>query len=60
MSVPIASAMLALQEALEVNSTCLLLDEDTCATNLMIRDARMMALVAADKEPITPFLAKIG
>ena len=29
------------QEALEVGATCLLLDEDTCATNFMIRDARM-------------------
>jgi predicted ABC-class ATPase len=31
-------------------------DEDTCATNFMIRDSKMMQLVAAEKEPITPFV----
>ncbi|NIU73020.1 MAG: ATPase, partial [Gammaproteobacteria bacterium] len=36
--------------------TCLLLDEDTSATNFMIRDARMQALVADEQEPITPFI----
>ena len=30
-----------IQEALEVGASLLLLDEDTCATNFMIRDARM-------------------
>lgn len=30
-----------LQEALEMSARTLLLDEDTCATNFMIRDARM-------------------
>jgi predicted ABC-class ATPase len=34
----------------------LLIDEDTCATNFMIRDDKMMQLVAPDKEPITPFV----
>ncbi|KAK9833829.1 hypothetical protein WJX74_007063 [Apatococcus lobatus] len=48
-----------IQEALEVRATTLLVDEDTCATNFMIRDARMQALVAKEKEPITPFLSKI-
>lgn len=37
----------------------LLIDEDTCATNFMIRDDKMMELVHKDKEPITPFLYKI-
>ena len=46
-------------EALEQRSTCLLLDEDTSATNLLIRDARMQALIAADREPITPFLDRV-
>lgn len=46
-------------EALEVGSDCLLMDEDTCATNFMIRDFRMQLLVSRDKEPITPFLAKV-
>lgn len=43
-------------EALEDDSTLLLIDEDTSATNFMIRDERMQQLVARDKEPITPFL----
>jgi predicted ABC-class ATPase len=34
----------------------LLIDEDTCATNFMIRDNKMIQLVAGDKEPITPFV----
>ena len=46
-------------EAIEAGSTFLLLDEDTCATNFMIRDARMQALIAADKEPITPFIDRV-
>ena len=32
-----------IQEALELGARALLLDEDTCATNFMIRDARMQA-----------------
>lgn len=43
-------------EALEVGAGCLLIDEDTAATNLMIRDARMQALVPDALEPITPFI----
>ena len=43
-------------EALEVGATCLLVDEDTAATNLLIRDARMQALVPDELEPITPFI----
>lgn len=46
-------------EALQCGSHSLLMDEDTSATNFMIRDARMQALVAADKEPITPFLHRV-
>ncbi|WP_208586955.1 ABC-ATPase domain-containing protein [Gracilibacillus suaedae] len=46
-------------EAIEVGATTLLIDEDTSATNFMIRDARMQALVHQDKEPITPFIDKI-
>jgi predicted ABC-class ATPase len=37
----------------------LLVDEDTAATNFMIRDRRMQALIAKDKEPITPFIDKV-
>ncbi len=43
-------------EALEVGTSCLLMDEDTSATNFMIRDARMQALIHDDAEPITPFI----
>ncbi len=34
----------------------LLIDEDTSATNFMIRDHRMQELVSKDREPITPFI----
>lgn len=34
-----------IMEALELGATTLLVDEDTCATNFMIRDSRMQALV---------------
>jgi len=43
-------------ESLEVGASILLLDEDTLATNFMIRDKRMKALIAREKEPITPFI----
>jgi predicted ABC-class ATPase len=46
----------SIAEALEVGARCLLLDEDTSATNFMIRDARMQALIADEHEPITPFI----
>ena len=49
----------ALQEALEAGARTLLVDEDTSATNFMIRDERMQALVAKDNEPITPFVDRI-
>jgi predicted ABC-class ATPase len=43
-------------EALESGATTLLVDEDSTATNLMIRDARMQRLVHGDREPLTPFV----
>ena len=46
-------------EALEAGSKVLLVDEDTAATNFMIRDRRMQQLIAKNKEPITPFIDKI-
>jgi predicted ABC-class ATPase len=49
----------ALVEALETGAPCLLLDEDTSATNFMIRDRRMQELVAKTSEPITPFVDRI-
>lgn len=47
-------------EALEAGSGLLLIDEDTSATNFMIRDARMQRLVAAEKEPIRPLIDLAG
>ncbi len=49
-----------IMEALEVGATLFLVDEDTAATNFMIRDHRMQELVAKEKEPITPFVDKVG
>ncbi|CAJ1434388.1 unnamed protein product [Effrenium voratum] len=46
-------------EALEVGASTLLVDEDTCATNFMIRDEKMKALVSPEKEPITAFVTKV-
>lgn len=46
-------------EALEANTSLLLIDEDTSATNFMIRDGRMQQLIAPEKEPITPFASKV-
>ena len=46
-------------EGLEAGAEILLMDEDTSATNFMIRDMRMQKLVAKNKEPITPFIDKV-
>ncbi|WP_425422955.1 ABC-ATPase domain-containing protein [Phaeodactylibacter xiamenensis] len=46
-------------EALEAGATALLIDEDTSATNFMIRDQRMQALIPQQREPITPFVDRI-
>ncbi len=48
-----------ISEALEAGSKLLLVDEDTSATNFMIRDRRMQALVEKRNEPITPFLDQV-
>jgi len=45
-----------IMEALEIGTDLLLIDEDTSATNFMIRDGRMQQLVHKEKEPITPFI----
>ena len=46
-------------EAFEAGTEVLLIDEDTSATNFMIRDERMQSLVTQDKEPITPLLYRV-
>lgn len=50
----------AVVESVEAGSRVLLIDEDTSATNFMIRDTRMQALVGGDKEPITPFVDRVA
>jgi len=47
----------AILEALELGARVLLLDEDTSATNLLVRDARMQALV--QRETLTPLLDRV-
>jgi predicted ABC-class ATPase len=49
----------AIMEALEVGARVLLVDEDTSATNFMIRDRRMQALIPKSAEPITPLVDKV-
>ncbi len=46
-------------EAIEVGAEVLLMDEDTCATNFMIRDYKMQQLVNKKDEPITSFIDKV-
>ncbi|MCX4347698.1 MAG: isopentenyl-diphosphate delta-isomerase, partial [Lachnospiraceae bacterium] len=43
-------------EAIRAGAKLLLIDEDTCATNFMVRDELMQQVVSPEKEPITPFL----
>lgn len=45
-------------EAMESGTSLLLIDEDTCATNFMVRDELMQRVVHRDKEPITPFIER--
>ena len=43
-------------EAIEAGTKLLLIDEDTSATNFMIRDQLMQQLIHREQEPITPFV----
>lgn len=47
-------------EGMEAGSRVFLLDEDTSATNFMVRDSFMQKIIAREKEPITPFLERAG
>ncbi|MEE3327769.1 MAG: ABC-ATPase domain-containing protein, partial [Myxococcota bacterium] len=49
----------AIAESVEAGATGLLLDEDTSATNFMLRDGRMQKLVHRDHEPITPYVDRV-
>ena len=46
-------------EAIEAGASALLIDEDTSATNFMIRDELMQRVIARDKEPITPYIERV-
>lgn len=46
-------------ESMEAGAQVLLIDEDTSATNFMIRDELMQRVIHRDKEPIIPFLERI-
>ncbi len=47
-------------EAVESGSRLLLMDEDTSATNFMIRDRLMQQVVSNGEEPITPFIERVN
>ena len=53
------SVAAAIMEAIEMGARVLLIDEDTTATNFLIRDARMQKLIVKEKEPITPFIDRV-
>ena len=46
-------------EAIEAGTSLFLIDEDTSATNFMIRDELMQRVVADREEPITPFVSRV-
>ena len=48
-----------LMEALESGSSLILIDEDTSATNFMVRDDLMAQVITPGEEPITPFINRI-
>ncbi len=45
-------------EGVEAGSRLFLIDEDTSATNFMLRDDFMQQVISREKEPITPFLER--
>ncbi len=46
-------------EAMEAGASLFLIDEDTSATNFMIRDELMARVVHREMEPITPFIDRV-
>lgn len=49
----------AVIEGMEADSHVFLIDEDTSATNFMVRDDLMQRIISRDKEPITPFIERV-
>lgn len=48
-----------IMESVEAGARVLLMDEDTCAANFMIRDRKMQQLVRKEDEPIITFIDRI-
>ena len=46
-------------EGIESGTSLFLIDEDTSATNFMVRDELMQRVVADSEEPITPFISRV-
>ncbi|HIZ84198.1 MAG TPA: ABC-ATPase domain-containing protein [Firmicutes bacterium] len=46
-------------ESMEAGASLLLMDEDTSATNFMIRDELMQRVIRREMEPITPFIQRV-
>lgn len=49
-----------LMEGVEAGSGLFLIDEDTSATNFMIRDQLMQEVISTGEEPITPFICRVN
>lgn len=48
-----------ISESIEAGTRLLLIDEDTSATNLMVRDELMQQVIQREMEPITPFIERV-
>ncbi len=46
-------------ESIEAGAKVFLIDEDTSATNFMVRDELMQRVIHRDMEPITPFIERV-
>lgn len=46
-------------ESIEAGSRLFLIDEDTSATNFMVRDEFMQQVIIREKEPITPYIERV-
>ena len=53
-----STSQAAVIESVEAGTRAFLIDEDTSATNFMLRDDLMQRIVSRDKEPITPFIER--
>ncbi|MGN1166199.1 MAG: ABC-ATPase domain-containing protein [Lachnospiraceae bacterium] len=47
-------------ESIEAGASAFFIDEDTSATNFMVRDELMQQVIHRDMEPITPFIERMG